>query len=154
MLKIRRSRDRLIFNMGIPILVRRHPYIKTGPDTFSPLSNHCSSSENRVSHRNENVVILTKFTTLVALEVVILTTSSAASDENFIKIKTFPFQYIANEIYGKPILQELEWLDLKIGHRKSSPKEATRAKYPSDCLSLPFLWHALYKTQSWFWVCA
>ena len=27
MLKIRRSRDRLIFNMGIPILVRRHLYI-------------------------------------------------------------------------------------------------------------------------------
>ena len=29
MLKIRRSRDRLIFNMGIPILVRRHLYIET-----------------------------------------------------------------------------------------------------------------------------
>ena len=31
MLKIRRSRDRLIFNMGIPILVRRHLYIETAP---------------------------------------------------------------------------------------------------------------------------
>ena len=31
MLKIRRSRDRLIFNMGIPILVRRHLYIETTP---------------------------------------------------------------------------------------------------------------------------
>ena len=31
MLKIRRSRDRLIFNMGIPILVRRHIYIETAP---------------------------------------------------------------------------------------------------------------------------
>ena len=29
MLKIRRSRDRLIFNMRIPILVRRHLYIET-----------------------------------------------------------------------------------------------------------------------------
>ena len=29
MLKIRRSRDRLIFNVGIPILVRRHLYIET-----------------------------------------------------------------------------------------------------------------------------
>ena len=28
-LKIRRSRDRLIFNMGIPILIRRHLYIKS-----------------------------------------------------------------------------------------------------------------------------
>ena len=31
MLKIRRSRDRLIFNMGIPILVRRHLYIEMAP---------------------------------------------------------------------------------------------------------------------------
>ena len=30
MLKIRRSRDRLIFNMGIRILVRQHFYIETG----------------------------------------------------------------------------------------------------------------------------
>ena len=31
MLKIRRSRNRLIFNMGIPMLVRRHLYIGTAP---------------------------------------------------------------------------------------------------------------------------
>ena len=31
MLKIRRSQDRLIFNMGIPILLSRHLYIATGP---------------------------------------------------------------------------------------------------------------------------
>ena len=31
MLKIRWSRDRLIFNMRIPILVRRHLYIETAP---------------------------------------------------------------------------------------------------------------------------
>ena len=31
MFKIRRSRDRLIFKKGIPILVRRHLYIETGP---------------------------------------------------------------------------------------------------------------------------
>ena len=43
-------------------------------------------------HWNENVVILTKFSSLAALEVVILTTFSAANDENFIKMKTFPFQ--------------------------------------------------------------
>ena len=30
-LKIRRSQDRLIFNKGIPILVRRHLYIETAP---------------------------------------------------------------------------------------------------------------------------
>ena len=36
MLKIRRSRDRLIFNMVIPILVRRHLYIETCPRSISP----------------------------------------------------------------------------------------------------------------------
>ena len=45
-------------------------------------------------HWNKNVVILTKFSSLAALEVVILTTSSAASDEHFIKMKTFPFQWL------------------------------------------------------------
>ena len=45
------------------------------------------------NHWNENVVILMKFSSLAALEVVILTTFSAASDENFIKMKTFPFQW-------------------------------------------------------------
>ena len=45
MLKIRRSRDRLIFNMGIPILVRRHLYIETAPrfhfchETTNPVPN-------------------------------------------------------------------------------------------------------------------
>ena len=37
-------------------------------------------------HWYENVVILTKFSSLVVLEVIILTISSAAIDENFIKI--------------------------------------------------------------------
>ena len=38
MLKKRRSRDRLIFNMGIAILVIRHLYIKTAPR--HPLESH------------------------------------------------------------------------------------------------------------------
>ena len=37
---------------------------------------------------------LTKFSSLAALEVVKMTTSSAASDENFIKMMTFPFQWV------------------------------------------------------------
>ena len=45
------------------------------------------------THWNENVVILTKFSSLAALEVVKMTTSSAASDENVIKMKTFLFQW-------------------------------------------------------------
>ena len=37
-LKIRRSRDRLIFNMGIPILVRQHLYTETVPRWLITLS--------------------------------------------------------------------------------------------------------------------
>ena len=38
MLKIRRSRDRLIFNMGIPILIRRHHYIEIVPRSLQSLA--------------------------------------------------------------------------------------------------------------------
>ena len=37
MLKIRRSRDRLIFTMGIPILVRQHLYIEMAPSCLLAL---------------------------------------------------------------------------------------------------------------------
>ena len=52
--KIRRSRDRLIFNMGISILVRRHLYIETAlwwpwtSGTISSLSSHCNSFDDQV----------------------------------------------------------------------------------------------------------
>ena len=46
----------------------------------------CSRSSE---HRNKNVVILTKFASLAALEVVNLTTSSATIDENFIRYFRF-----------------------------------------------------------------
>ena len=45
-------------------------------------------------HWNENIVNLTKFSLLAALEVVKMTTSSAASDENVAKMTTFQFQWI------------------------------------------------------------
>ena len=44
-LKIRRSRDRLIFNIGIPILVRRHLSFETTP-WFSVLGWHLTSIGN------------------------------------------------------------------------------------------------------------
>ena len=46
----------------------------------------------RVLHRNGIIVILAKFSTLAVLQMVILTTSIAASYENFNKMKTFPLQ--------------------------------------------------------------
>ena len=48
-----------------------------------------------VVHWNENVVILMKFSSLAALEVVIWATSGAASVENFVKMTTFSFQCCA-----------------------------------------------------------
>ena len=58
---------------------------------------HCTDPINLVSvykhiHWNENVIILMKFSSLAAPKVVILTTFGAASDEDFIKMKTFSFQ--------------------------------------------------------------
>ena len=47
-----------------------------------------------VYHWNRNVFILMTFSSLAALEVVILTTYSAASDENFVKMTTFSFQWL------------------------------------------------------------
>ena len=45
-----------------------------------------------VNHENEDI-ILKKFSSLAAPEVVEMTPSSAASDKNFIKM-TFPFQWL------------------------------------------------------------
>ena len=42
-----------------------------------------------------------KFLSMAALAVVILTTSGAASDENFVKMTTFPFQCRRKEESGK-----------------------------------------------------
>ena len=44
-------------------------------------------------HWNENVFILTEFSSLAAPKVVILTTFGAASEENFVKMMTFLFQW-------------------------------------------------------------
>ena len=66
------------------------------PVTFVPIvTPSMARQSNYMTHKHwtKNVVILTKFSSLAALEVVILTTSSAASDEHFIKMKTFPFQW-------------------------------------------------------------
>ena len=44
-------------------------------------------------HWNGNVFMLMKFSWLATLEVVKITNSSAAGDENFIKMTTFSFQW-------------------------------------------------------------
>ena len=57
--------------------------------TFLWVANWCKQL-----HRNGNVFILMKLSSLAALEVVKVTTSSAASDENFVKMTTFLFQWM------------------------------------------------------------
>ena len=52
----------------------------------------CFVSDLLYLHWNGNVVILWKSSSLAVLKVVILTTFSAASDENFVKMTTFSFQ--------------------------------------------------------------
>ena len=48
MSKIRRSRDRLIFNMGIPILIRHHLYNEMAPLQTDILSAFCLNFENNL----------------------------------------------------------------------------------------------------------
>ena len=50
MLKIRRSGDRLIFNMGIPILVKRHPYNETTPGVYHQYLWARWSLDNKTKH--------------------------------------------------------------------------------------------------------
>ena len=47
-------------------------------------------------HWNENVIILMKFSSPAASQIVKMTTFSAASDENFVKMMTFPFQWMGD----------------------------------------------------------
>ena len=65
----------------------------TKPSSLS-LLRHCPRhvAPSEIIHWNGKVFILMKCSSLAALEVVKMTTSSAASDENFVKMTTFLFQ--------------------------------------------------------------
>ena len=54
--------------------------------------NHHITTDEKNRHWNGKVVTLTKFLLLAALEIVILTTSCASNQDNFVK-RTFPFQW-------------------------------------------------------------
>ena len=60
MLKIRRSQDRLIFNIGIPILVRQHLYIEIPPKPQQG-GYHVADIIVKWNFLNENYGILIKF---------------------------------------------------------------------------------------------
>ena len=63
------------------------------------------------THWSRNVVILTKFSSLAAAKVVILTTFGAASDENLVKVATCSFQGIC---IHNPVVQITESIKLWI----------------------------------------
>ena len=76
-------------------------------------------------HLKGTVFISMKFSSLAALEVVILTTSPAANDENFIKMMTFRGQYAMelpyDLVYYNTILHMVEeWQLLDIGQTINS----------------------------------
>ena len=97
-MKIRQSHDYLIFIMEICINV----YI------VKCINVHIEKVSCEQHYWNGNVV-LTKFSSLAALKVTKMTTSSAASDENLIKMTTFPFQWLCyvEWWYNKTLLTHL-----------------------------------------------
>ena len=68
----------------------RYGGMLVGHDLCIHLEPHKQRSNLFLKHWNEYVIILTKFLSLAAPEVVKMTSSNTASDENFIKM-TFPF---------------------------------------------------------------
>ena len=92
-------KDRLYIEI-ILLLTKASNWLMKWPNLYitDPLWRSCTISavsflSLRANHRNGNVIILTKFSSLAALKVVKMTTSSAASDENFVKMTTFSFQW-------------------------------------------------------------
>ena len=68
------------------------PYSNASWYNIINYGSYCSHRDT-CEHWNENVIILMKFSSLAAPKVVKMTTFSAASDENFVKMMTFPFQW-------------------------------------------------------------
>ena len=75
-----------------------YKFVIDSPDPFTHILQGCFSGTEAVIncssayHWESNVLILMKLSSLTAPEVVEMTTSSAASDERFIKMMTFSFQ--------------------------------------------------------------
>ena len=71
---------------------------------------HCQGAEVYL-HWNKTLFILTKLSSLAVQEVVKMTTSSAAGDENFIRMTTFSFQCRYQQFLGERLsLSPIIWL--------------------------------------------
>ena len=78
-----------------------------------------------------------KFSSLAALEVVKMTTSSAARDENFIKMMTFPSQWYKpdNTVYQQQYYESMFQLDNLI---TMEPTDSLRRGFPG-ALKVPHI---------------
>ena len=75
-----------------------------------------STAHNLLLHWNTNVFILMRFSSLAALEVVKMTTSSAAIDENLIKMTTFSFQCTISTIITNAVAADAGWTETMLSH--------------------------------------
>ena len=105
--------------------------------TLVPRHRYCAKKLIQY-HWNGNVVILMKFSSMAALKVVILTTFSAANDEDFVKMTTFSCQWYKNGIL--PVWRFLLWyktiLPLSYFHTGISYTRQTSlhwSKAPESC---------------------
>ena len=124
-----------------------------------------------------NVVILTKFSSLAAPEAVILITSGATSDENFVKMTIFPLQWykMGPRCWTPTYLFEMEpqssppmnWPAMKMGLTKSviqasshtrphcngknhCQTQAHRKKWPLFCRRHAFSWAQMFEFRFQF----
>ena len=88
-------------------------------------------STELLMHWNGSVNLM-KFSSLAALEVVILTISSVVSDENFVNMKTFPFQCQR---------QMFEWLFITVQDLRLHLLKSFLTQYYMPCSS--------YKVRNW-----
>ena len=79
---------------GMLLCPTNNSFLLRRKDTITFVASWLMWCQNILAIHWKRNVILMKFSSLAVLEVVILTTSSAASDENFINM-TFPFQWIS-----------------------------------------------------------
>ena len=79
------------------------PTAKKAGSTARPVLRTIAFSMEYACHWNENIFVLMKLSSLTALEVVLLTTSSAPNDKHFVKM--IFFQWLPINLYGYVLLK-------------------------------------------------
>ena len=76
--------------------------------------------KHALRHWNGTVVILTQFSLLAAPEVVKMTTSRVASDENFVKMTIYPFHCQTTRRFTILILSQCDFIRLHVSGSNTS----------------------------------